>query len=134
MQGHFWHLRYPIIDPRPGEPAWVVVATTRPETMLGDTAVAVHPDPEVALSQRITMLKQDLIGASEKKRPGLLAKLDELEERQRLILPGLVQLRKYGPRWSDGAAAAVAAAHTPHLRRMGLARAGVGLRQDHSGS
>jgi len=46
VQGHFWHLRYPVIDPRPGEPAHVVVATTRPETMLGDTAVAVHPrDP-----------------------------------------------------------------------------------------
>ena len=45
VQGHFWHLRYPVIDPRPGEPEYVVVATTRPETMLGDTAVAVHPDP-----------------------------------------------------------------------------------------
>ncbi|MCW2277148.1 valine--tRNA ligase [Heliophilum fasciatum] len=38
--GHLWHIRYPVIDGE-GE---VVVATTRPETMLGDTAVAVHPD------------------------------------------------------------------------------------------
>ncbi|HEY6670172.1 MAG TPA: valine--tRNA ligase, partial [Methyloceanibacter sp.] len=38
-----WHLRYPI-EGRPGE--FIVVATTRPETMLGDTAVAVHPDDE----------------------------------------------------------------------------------------
>jgi valyl-tRNA synthetase len=45
VEGNFWHFRYPVIDPKPGEPSFVVVATTRPETMLGDTAVAVHPDP-----------------------------------------------------------------------------------------
>jgi len=41
--GNLWHLRYPVA----GEPGrFVVVATTRPETMLGDTAVAVHPEDE----------------------------------------------------------------------------------------
>jgi valyl-tRNA synthetase len=41
-QGHLWHIRYPVV----GSNETVVVATTRPETMLGDTAVAVHPsDP-----------------------------------------------------------------------------------------
>ena len=39
-QGHLWHLRYPLV----GSDESLVVATTRPETMLGDTAVAVHPD------------------------------------------------------------------------------------------
>jgi len=40
-KGHLWHIRYPVA----GEPGkYVVVATTRPETMLGDTAVAVHPE------------------------------------------------------------------------------------------
>ncbi|MGB4658908.1 MAG: valine--tRNA ligase [Mobilitalea sp.] len=38
--GHFWHIKYPIV----GEDGFVEIATTRPETMLGDTAVAVHPD------------------------------------------------------------------------------------------
>ncbi len=38
--GHLWHLRYPIV----GEDGFLTVATTRPETMLGDSAVAVHPD------------------------------------------------------------------------------------------
>jgi valyl-tRNA synthetase len=38
-QGHLWHFKYPLI----GEDAFIVVATTRPETMLGDEAVAVHP-------------------------------------------------------------------------------------------
>jgi valyl-tRNA synthetase len=42
-KGHLWHLRYPI-EGSPGE--FIVVATTRPETMLGDTAVAVHPGDE----------------------------------------------------------------------------------------
>ncbi|MCD6359911.1 MAG: valine--tRNA ligase, partial [Armatimonadetes bacterium] len=40
--GHLWHIRYP----EPGGGPGVVVATTRPETMLGDTAVAVHPADE----------------------------------------------------------------------------------------
>ena len=40
--GHLWHIRYPAKDGGAG----VVVATTRPETMLGDTAVTVHPDDE----------------------------------------------------------------------------------------
>ena len=40
--GHFWHLRYPFKDGS----GYLELATTRPETMLGDTAVAVHPDDE----------------------------------------------------------------------------------------
>ena len=43
-QGHLWHFRYPLEQPRPGGPIHLTVATTRPETMLGDTAVAVHPE------------------------------------------------------------------------------------------
>ncbi|MDO8706748.1 MAG: valine--tRNA ligase [Sulfuricaulis sp.] len=40
--GHLWHIRYPIAGTR----EYLIVATTRPETMLGDTAVAVHPEDE----------------------------------------------------------------------------------------
>ncbi|MBM3504157.1 MAG: valine--tRNA ligase [Alphaproteobacteria bacterium] len=43
VKGHLWHIRYPI-EGSPGQ--FIVVATTRPETMLGDTAVAVHPEDE----------------------------------------------------------------------------------------
>ncbi len=62
VKGHFWHLRYPLADgstyrfpitfDEGGKPTewedrdYIVVATTRPETMLGDTAVAVHPTDE----------------------------------------------------------------------------------------
>ena len=41
-QGHLWHFKYPLTDGS----GHLVVATTRPETMLGDTAVAVHPEDE----------------------------------------------------------------------------------------
>jgi valyl-tRNA synthetase len=44
--GRLWHLRYPLAGPPAGARQYLVVATTRPETMLGDTAVAVHPDDE----------------------------------------------------------------------------------------
>jgi valyl-tRNA synthetase len=50
-QGHLWHIKYPVVDidgaGSGGRAAkFLVVATTRPETMLGDTAVAVHPEDE----------------------------------------------------------------------------------------
>ncbi len=50
-QGHLWHIKYPVADANGGAGAraserFLVVATTRPETMLGDTAVAVHPEDE----------------------------------------------------------------------------------------
>src|SRR5215472_8955257 len=41
-QGHLWHIKYPVV----GTNEFLTVATTRPETMLGDTAVAVHPEDE----------------------------------------------------------------------------------------
>ena len=41
-EGHFWHIRYPIKD----SDGYVTIATTRPETLLGDTAVAVNPEDE----------------------------------------------------------------------------------------
>jgi valyl-tRNA synthetase len=49
VKGHLWYLRYPLEGKTfsPEDPAtFIVVATTRPETMLGDTAVAVHPDDD----------------------------------------------------------------------------------------
>jgi valyl-tRNA synthetase len=42
IKGHLWHFKYPIEE----SDEFIVVATTRPETMLGDTAVAVHPENE----------------------------------------------------------------------------------------
>ena len=46
--GHFWHIKYPLMDEdgKPSKTEFLEFATTRPETMLGDTAVAVNPEDE----------------------------------------------------------------------------------------
>jgi len=46
LEGHLWHIRYPIVDDGKETGEFVTVATTRPETMLGDTGVAVSPEDE----------------------------------------------------------------------------------------
>ena len=93
VQGHFWYLRYPVMDPQPGEPDSVVVATTRPETMLGDTAVAAHPDPAGELQRIRAELEEELRRASDKDRPELQDRLEQLKQRQDAVLPHLIQLR-----------------------------------------
>ncbi|TVQ54106.1 MAG: valine--tRNA ligase [Phycisphaerales bacterium] len=91
VDGHFWYLRYPLVHPseNPSDPmdcqevtwselaargypgagkrpdeevAWVTVATTRPETYLGDTAVAVNPDDPRAKPLRGLMAQLPLVG------------------------------------------------------------------------
>ena len=92
VQGHFWHLRYPVIHPQSGEPEYVVVATTRPETMLGDTAVACHPDPRGALEELIRKTQERLTRAGQKERVELEAEVERLEKRRATHLPQLEQL------------------------------------------
>ena len=48
QHGHFWHIKYPLVDEngQPSKTEFLEFATTRPETMLGDTAVAVNPDDD----------------------------------------------------------------------------------------
>jgi valyl-tRNA synthetase len=89
VSGNFWHFRYPVLDPRPGEPEFVVVATTRPETMLGDTAVAVHPDPADALSKAKQALLLKREEASAKDAASIQNQIDALEIREREMLPQL---------------------------------------------
>ncbi len=86
-------MKYPVIDPQKGEPTHVTIATTRPETMLGDTAVAVHPDPARALDAAEAELRQKLAEASDKQRPEIESQIEALTERRRTMLPGLLQLR-----------------------------------------
>ncbi len=93
VKGHFWHMKYPVIAPQPGEPSHVTIATTRPETMLGDTAVAVHPDPAKALDQAEAELRQKLAASGDKERADVQAQLDALAKRRNTMLPTLVKLR-----------------------------------------
>ncbi|HEX5054845.1 MAG TPA: valine--tRNA ligase [Planctomycetota bacterium] len=92
VHGTFSYLRYPVLDPQPGEPAYVVVATTRPETMLGDTAVAVHSDPARALRAAIETQRQKLAEAPAKDAPVAQQELERLEARERDVLPTLVAI------------------------------------------
>ena len=94
VQGHFWHIRYPIIDPKPGEPIHVTVATTRPETMLGDTAVACHPDPAGELDRQSRSLLERMEGAGKKDRAELEKEYQRIEERKKDVLPLLLKLRE----------------------------------------
>ncbi|MEE9500802.1 MAG: class I tRNA ligase family protein, partial [Candidatus Aminicenantaceae bacterium] len=94
IQGHFWHMRYPVIDPKPGEPQHVVVATTRPETMLGDTAVACHPDPAGELDRLSCLLSERIKSAPKKEKPQLEETLQEVEERKKNLLPHLLKLKE----------------------------------------
>ncbi len=93
VKGHFWHFKYPVIDPQPGEPTHVTIATTRPETMLGDTAVAVHPDPAAALERAERELTDKLASAASKDRPEIEAQLADLRTRRETMLPLLEKLR-----------------------------------------
>ncbi len=93
VPGHFWYFRYPVIDPAPGEPKYVTLATTRPETMLGDTAVAVHPDPAAALDMAEKELQKRLTSAAAKEKAQLEAELAEIRQRRVSLLPVLERLR-----------------------------------------
>ena len=93
VKGHFYYMRYPIVDAPAGGPQFVSIATTRPETMLGDTAVAVHPDPAGAIDAAETALKARIAEAATKDRPALEKQLEELQERKTTVLPELIKLR-----------------------------------------
>ncbi len=92
VDGNLWHLRYPVINPQAGEPTHVTIATTRPETMLGDTAVAVHPEPRRALGNVEADLRRRLAGASVKDKPALDSQLAQVQQRRDELLPQLEQL------------------------------------------
>ena len=94
IKGNFWHLKYPVIDPKPGEPTHITIATTRPETMLGDTAVAVHPEPANALSRVEKELQEKLKKGFGKRNPRRLKnKSRALPKRLEETLASLEQLR-----------------------------------------
>jgi valyl-tRNA synthetase len=85
-----------VIDPQPGEPKFVEIATTRPETMLGDTAVAVHPNPAKALDEAAAEITERLNKASGKDREPLEAQLAEIARRRAEMLPELETLARHG--------------------------------------
>src|SRR5437016_3600006 len=96
VKGKFWHFRYPIMGQAsrlPSEPEFVEIATTRPETMLGDTAVAVHPDPAAALDKAAAELREKLAAVPEKQKAEVQGELDAVLQRRQTMLPALLRLR-----------------------------------------
>jgi valyl-tRNA synthetase len=118
VKGKFWHFRYPIVESQMSnvesqgsttagdlrhstfdirqvadEPQYVEIATTRPETMLGDTAVAVHPDPAGALDAAEAELRERLEKAPAKEKEGIQAQIDNISSRRTEVLPLLLTLR-----------------------------------------
>jgi len=62
-KGHLWQIRYPVVDAEGKDTGeFLTVATTRPETMLGDVAVAIHPEDERYLKLHGKMLRLPLVG------------------------------------------------------------------------
>ncbi|MGB0716844.1 MAG: valine--tRNA ligase, partial [Phycisphaerae bacterium] len=101
LKGFFWYFKYPVIDPKPGEPEHVLIATTRPETMLGDTAVAVSGDPAGVLDRLEQKLKEDLEAASAKDKPEIEKRLEVIPARREshlALLETLSQMAKDGRR------------------------------------
>jgi len=63
QKGHIWEIKYPVLDDGGNETGeFLTVATTRPETMLGDTAVAIHPEDERYLHLHGKKLRLPLVG------------------------------------------------------------------------
>src|SRR4030095_5897620 len=92
VKGKFWHFKYPVVptlagSASEGEPTHVEIATTRPETMLGDTAVAVHPDPAGALDKAEAELRERLVKAPAKEKEGIQAQIDNIQKRRTEMLP-----------------------------------------------
>ena len=64
-KGHLWEIRYPVIDANGTDTGeFLTVATTRPETMLGDVAVAIHPEDERYLHLHGKQLRLPLVGCA----------------------------------------------------------------------
>jgi len=96
VAGKFHYFRYPIVDAADGDPTHVAIATTRPETMLGDTAVAVHPDPKGALEKAIAEQQAKVAAAPEKEKADAEQELERLQARMTEVIPTLVAISDLG--------------------------------------
>lgn len=94
VAGKFHYFRYPILNAESdGDgPTHVAIATTRPETLLGDTAVAVHPEPKKALQKAIDAQKQKVQDAPDKERKDAERELERLEARMSEVVPTLEKI------------------------------------------
>ena len=88
-------------DPKPGEPEFVTIATTRPETMLGDTAVAVHPDPAAALDKAEAELREKLDAAPAKEKAAIEAEIEAANGAAKDAFAAAVDAARHGEARSE---------------------------------
>lgn len=93
IESFFWHIRYTILNPQAGELKYIDIATTRPETLLGDTAIAVHPDPENAFADSIQRASNRLAESHGIERESLHKQLQDLVALKKRTLGTLIQIR-----------------------------------------
>ena len=91
QKAKFYYFRYPVQNGPADTLNVVLIATTRPETMLGDNAVAVHPEPTRELEKREQELRAELSKATEKEAKDIKERLDRIEKRKD-YLPHLEKL------------------------------------------
>ncbi|MGM0595680.1 MAG: valine--tRNA ligase [Myxococcota bacterium] len=90
-EGNFWYIQYPLKNKNSDSlPDYLTVATTRPETMLGDTAVAVNPHPEKELRNQLHKLKSQIDERGES--PELATQIEQI--RNKLQPENLAKLEK----------------------------------------
>ena len=92
QKGKFYYFRYPVVSGVSGSMDHVLIGTTRPETMLGDTAVAVHPEPARELDKRERDLEASLGKASDKDAREIQERLERLRRRRDEMLSHLETL------------------------------------------
>ena len=130
-------LAHPLSGDRSASPASrriVTIATTRPETMLGDTAVAVHPDPAAALDKvEARAARKARRRAGERKSRHSKTDRRSWPSAAQTMLPQLAQAPRHGQRRPQADAAAGQPRNSAHRRRMGQARTRLRLRENHAG-
>ncbi len=92
QKGKFYYFRYPVLSGPDDALDSVLIGTTRPETMLGDTCVAVHPEPAKELAKREKDLQNQIAKANDKEKKDLQQQLERLQQRKEEMLPHLEKL------------------------------------------
>ncbi len=77
-KGHFWHFKYPVINPKPGEPTHVTIATTRPETMLATRPSPCTPTRPPRSTKLAPPFAKNSTARRQRKKPPLKPKLSPL--------------------------------------------------------
>ena len=134
VKGHFWHFRYPVIDPQ----ARRADARRRSPPRAPKRCSATPPWPCIPIRPQRSIrskreLREKLAAAPAKEKADIQAQIDDFAERRQTMLPQLLKLRDMAARRPQADAAAGESRDSADRRRVGQARARHRLREDHAG-